>query len=560
MPISHKHSAFVYPEYISPLPADELIRVGTIKQQLYNEGVAKVQNQIDTLDQYGLSILKEEDKRYFSQEMDKFMKAINEGAAKTDFTNINSLKNLLSVGRPLEADPLIMNALQSTQEIQRRQQTLASLDPEDRDPANDYYFMQDVEDYLKDGKVGSKLGNREYIPYVDPTEYMSDTLENVKADITSDIVKNNGYLNKIEVEELTNEKLKQWMETNLPTKIRQQIQLDAMYTTKDIDRNQMVKHYVDTRTMQYNQTMEMIQKYEANKKYLDDQDIKDYKRLQRTAAVLKNNLENLPNSPETAYNAWVNDHYNSYLTGQADLYAYRKEKKSIEADPFSLASYHSNLRKKEEYYKNITLPEEMIARRLMTPEYDDSNSKISIDEQISRATTLNNQFPKFTNNRTVSKTYQKLQVSRMDEEDKKLMKKALRDALIAYADTKGDVKLEDIPDEIDLSKVEVRQNEDETYVYRIETGVDKSGWFTGDVVYEVLQDKFDDALRKNLDLDKVDFQDSVNSRFTRNTPVTSSGAPAVDSALSGRDTTSDSTYVRSVTDLNRFKDSTILNP
>jgi hypothetical protein len=560
MPISHKHSAFVYPEYISPLPADELIRVGTIKQQLYNEGVAKVQNQIDTLDQYGLSILKEEDKRYFSQEMDKFMKAINEGAAKTDFTNINSLKNLLSVGRPLEADPLIMNALQSTQEIQRRQQTLVSLDPEDRDPANDYYFMQDVEDYLKDGKVGSKLGNREYIPYVDPTEYMSDTLENVKADITSDIVKNNGYLNKIEVEELTNEKLKQWMETNLPTKIRQQIQLDAMYTTKDIDRNQMVKHYVDTRTMQYNQTMEMIQKYEANKKYLDDQDIKDYKRLQRTAAVLKNNLENLPNSPETAYNAWVNDHYNSYLTGQADLYAYRKEKKSIEADPFSLASYHSNLRKKEEYYKNITLPEEMIARRLMTPEYDDSNSKISIDEQISRATTLNNQFPKFTNNRTVSKTYQKLQVSRMDEEDKKLMKKALRDALIAYADTKGDVKLEDIPDEIDLSKVEVRQNEDETYVYRIETGVDKSGWFTGDVVYEVLQDKFDDALRKNLDLDKVDFQDSVNSRFTRNTPVTSSGAPAVDSALSGRDTTSDSTYVRSVTDLNRFKDSTILNP
>ena len=77
MAISHKHSPFVYPDYISPLPADELIRVGTIKQQLYNEGVAKVQNQIDTLDQYGFSIVKEEDKKYFSQEMDKFMKAIN---------------------------------------------------------------------------------------------------------------------------------------------------------------------------------------------------------------------------------------------------------------------------------------------------------------------------------------------------------------------------------------------------------------------------------------------------------------------------------------------------
>jgi hypothetical protein len=534
MAISHKHSSFVYPDYVSPLPADELIRVGTIKQQLYNEGVAKVQNQIDTLDQYGLSILKEEDKRYFSQEMDKFMKAINEGSAKTDFTNINSLKNLLSVGRPLEADPLIMNALQSTQEIQKRQQTLASMDPKDRSASNDYYFMQDVEGYMKDGKVGSKLGSRDYIPYVDPTEYMSDVLDNVKADITSDIVKNNGYLNKIEVEELTNEKLKQWMETNLPSNIRQQIQLDALYTTKDVDPAQMVQHYADTRTMQYNQTMDLIKKYEDNQQYLDDDDIKEYKKLVRTANILKENLNNLPKNPDTAYSAWVNDHYNSYLTGQADLYAYRKEKKSIEADPFSLASYQSNLRKKEAYYKNVTLAEEMLKKGLVTAEYPSTGSGLSIEDQRDVAAKINEIFPKFTNNLTASTSYKNLETTRLNSEEQKMLQQTLKDAMILYANTNGALKLENIPDEINLSNVQVKQNSDGTYAYRISTD---------DGPYEVLQDKFDEALSASQGLTDVDYQYSVNSRYKRNTSVTKSGAPAVDSELSGVDNTSDSTVL-----------------
>jgi hypothetical protein len=530
MPISHKHSAFVYPEYISPLPADELIRVGTIKQQLYNEGVAKVQNQIDTLDQYGLSILKEEDKRYFSQEMDKFMKAINEGAAKTDFTNINSLKNLLSVGRPLEADPLIMNALQSTQEIQRRQQTLASLDPEDRSPANDYYFMQDVEGYLKDGKVGSKLGSREYISYVDPTEYMSDILEKVKADITVDIVKQNGYLNTTEVEELTNEKLKQWMQTNLPDKIKQQIQLDAMYTTKDIDRDQMTKHYADTRTKQLNDTMTMLGMYEKNIKYLDDQGMKDYKRLLRRANILKDNLENLPKNPETAYNAWINDHYNAYLTGQADLYAYRKEKKSMDEDQFSLAAYQSNLRRQENYYKDVTLKQEQQKKGIVTEE--------ALQTEINTATGINEWFPKVTNNLTESETYEKLATNTLDEEEKDELKKVLKQALVLYAKPKGSkVKLENIPTDINLENVEIKKNADDgTYIFRVDTGEDN-------VVYDIYQDKFDEAVRETQGLENVDFQYSVDSRSTRNQPIKPTGELDVTSALLRREPNLDSSRI-----------------
>ena len=205
MAISRNHTPFQYSEYISPLPADELIRVGTIKQQLYNEGVAKVQNQIDTLDQYGFSILKEEDKNYFSQEMDKFMKAINEGAAKTDFANINSLRDLLSVSRPLENDPLILNAIKASQEVQRRQQVISSLDSKDRGPANDYFYMQDVYDYLSDGKVGSKLSSgKEYMPYIDVNGKIASRIKDLKADTYQGLVsRSNGFLDIATIEELT---------------------------------------------------------------------------------------------------------------------------------------------------------------------------------------------------------------------------------------------------------------------------------------------------------------------------------------------------------------------
>ena len=101
MPISHKHVPFQYSDYISPLPADELIKIGSVKQSLYNEGVEKVQKRIDELDKYGFQIEKPEDREYFSQEMDKLIKSVNESSAKTDFSNMANVRSILSIGRPL---------------------------------------------------------------------------------------------------------------------------------------------------------------------------------------------------------------------------------------------------------------------------------------------------------------------------------------------------------------------------------------------------------------------------------------------------------------------------
>ena len=37
MPISAQHTKFEYPDYISPFPADELIKLAVKKQEMYDD-------------------------------------------------------------------------------------------------------------------------------------------------------------------------------------------------------------------------------------------------------------------------------------------------------------------------------------------------------------------------------------------------------------------------------------------------------------------------------------------------------------------------------------------
>jgi hypothetical protein len=368
MPISHKHSAFVYPEYISPLPADELIRVGTIKQQLYNEGVAKVQNQIDTLDQYGFSIVKEEDKKYFSQEMDKFMKTINEGAAKTDFANINSLRDLLSVGRPLETDPLIMNALKSSQEIQRRQKVLSSLDSKDRGAANDYYFMEDAYDYLNDGKVGSTLSSgKEYLPYIDVNAKIAEKIKNLKPDIFKGLSqRRDGLLDIVTTEYLTNAKVAQFIKSELDEKELMQLNMNARHSLKQLG----VQNIQEMALQDFQQRYELanlclvtaIPNLEKAKlMYQTSPTALNREQLDRAEA----DVEDLNIQLESAYenaqkfadvnqideNVYYPYYLDNYITSKSRNYSQRKEEHDYKPDDIYIKNLEHNLNSARDYQK-----------------------------------------------------------------------------------------------------------------------------------------------------------------------------------------------------------------
>lgn len=251
MPISAQHTKFVYPDYISPLPADDLLKFAQKKQEMYDEGVTKVQQSIDTYHSLRSSILTDVEKEYFDKSMGNLVRSISSSAG-LDFSNKANVQAVLNVGKPLERDQYILTAISNGKEVARRQDQLTKMKPGERSVVNDYYYMQDVNDYVKSGKLGQKIGyGKEYTPYVDLSKDWMEFMKTQKPDQTEsfDMSSSMGpaYIEKVTTEgfnatDLAN-KFKAFIATD-PNKIRQ-FQMDAGYSLNQVGKEGAYQGYVE---------------------------------------------------------------------------------------------------------------------------------------------------------------------------------------------------------------------------------------------------------------------------------------------------------------------------
>lgn len=353
MPISHKHQFLKYPDYISPLPAEELIKIGSIKQNLYDQGVEKVENRIKELDQYGLSLLKDQDKKYFSQEMDKFIKAVNDSSAKTDFSNMANVKKILSIGRPLENDPYLTNAIQSSAEVRRRQKLLSTLKSDERSAANDYDFMKEAYDYLEDPSVGSKIGGagKAYTSYRDLSKKFTDVVSKIKPNIESKptFSKDGRWIIQQTVEGVDAARLQEAFESTLDEADRNQLRIDTNYDIKVRGKDVIAESYIDYNTRAALNTRESI---ESNKAWIDQitpilQKYPDAATAQKVAETekliqqleirQKIYVDNAAKSINQITDSdLINFHKTGFINNLANAYSYRQEKQEIDENPYAL--------------------------------------------------------------------------------------------------------------------------------------------------------------------------------------------------------------------------------
>jgi hypothetical protein len=251
MPISAQHTKFVYPDYISPLPADDLLKFAQKKQEMYDEGVSKIQQSIDTYHSLRNSILTDVEKEYFDKSMGNLVRSISSSAG-LDFSNKANVQAVLNVGKPLERDQYILTAISNGKEVSRRQEQLSKMKPGERSVVNDFYYMKDVNDYMNSGKLGQKIGyGKEYTPYVDLSkdwmEFMKTQKPNQNEYFEAQSSMGPAYLEKVTVEgfnttDLAN-KFKAFLSTD-PNKIRQ-FQMDAGYSLEQVGKENAYQGYVE---------------------------------------------------------------------------------------------------------------------------------------------------------------------------------------------------------------------------------------------------------------------------------------------------------------------------
>lgn len=166
MPIGARHTKFEYPDYISPFPADELIKLAVKKQEMYDEGRSLVQKQIDTYGQIRNQLVKDQDKEYFDKSINGLVKAINSSAG-LDFSNKSNVQAVLGIGKPFENDPNLINAVNSSKNYSKMMEDYKKLDPKLKSPSNDHAYFKGIKSWMDNPNVGAQLNYSSYKPYAD---------------------------------------------------------------------------------------------------------------------------------------------------------------------------------------------------------------------------------------------------------------------------------------------------------------------------------------------------------------------------------------------------------
>ena len=149
--------------YVQQLPVEAMLKVGMYKQQKYEEGVQKIQSEIDKV--AGLDVYKPVDKQYLQSKLNELGSKLKT-VASGDFSNFQLVNSVGGMAAQIGKDSKIVNAVTATSLLRKQMQKMND-DSEKTGGSNLYnrdIFLQDVDKWANDNTVGSSF-NYQYTPY-----------------------------------------------------------------------------------------------------------------------------------------------------------------------------------------------------------------------------------------------------------------------------------------------------------------------------------------------------------------------------------------------------------
>jgi hypothetical protein len=367
MPISAQHTKFTYPDYIAPLPADDFIKVAYKKQELFDEGVAKVQSTIDAYGDLRSNMLTSAEKDYFDQTMTGMVKAINSSAG-LDFSVKANTQAVLNIGKPLEKDNNIVTAIKSGKEYQRRVDYLSKLDGSKRFKTNDLVYMEDIQDKIKNNKLGQDVQyGKDYMEFRDISEKWGTFFKNLPVDQQTEILKGKdtpqGYFEIKTTEGFEKSKVADMFRAYLATdpKSLQQLQIDTRAGLITLGKEGTHQAYTEKMGFQMQLAEQNVNQVKKALKETEDIYTKVPSPIvKQRIQDLKNNLANQSQKylyakaeAETPLESFdINDYATMYqndlINNMANLYSGQKVKRELKEDKV----WEVNMGLQKELYKH----------------------------------------------------------------------------------------------------------------------------------------------------------------------------------------------------------------
>lgn len=161
------------------------MKVGMEKQRMYDEGVRRIQSQIDQV--AGMSVLRPVDKQYMQSKLNELGNNLK-GVAAGDFSNFQLVNSVGGMIGQLSKDSYIQSAVNSTAKIKKQQEAIEEFkkkgksDKNNEDFFNEKFLRPYLESGLSDNEGRPVEFNGEYTPYVDIMKLVQDEAKTAGVD------------------------------------------------------------------------------------------------------------------------------------------------------------------------------------------------------------------------------------------------------------------------------------------------------------------------------------------------------------------------------------------
>jgi len=345
--------------YVSQLPVEAMVKVGMQKQAQYDQGVQKIQSQIDNV--AGMDIAKDSDKQYLQSKLNQLGSKLTAVAAG-DFSNQQLVSAVGGMATQVGRDENVQNAVASTVWYKKGLTEIDEARKKGKAHASNVWdFTQSANEYLSNDKVGERFTKR-YTPYTE--DYNKKALEAVKAlhpkmqDIDIPFLIQNGQINYNKLGEvMQNKKITEVSEGQIRDAVAavlnegdyNQMALDGRYKFRGVDSGKLqelaTNDYIAQKDFAIGQIASLKEQKKMNigdpikNKQIEDrilyyQDMlgDPYEgKVGKLDSELKTNLEEAQNDPDAVKARIYKD---GFLKQFASAFKWREESIKYEDSPF----------------------------------------------------------------------------------------------------------------------------------------------------------------------------------------------------------------------------------
>jgi hypothetical protein len=246
--------------YVQQLPVEAMVQVGMYKQKQYDEGVQKIQTNIDNI--AGLEVTRDVDKAYLQSKLNQLGSDLRTVAAG-DFSNFQLVNSVNGMTSQIVRDPNVQNAVNSSakrkQEIQLMEEARKK---GELNPSNEYVFKVKDNAWVNSTELDQSY-NARYTPFYDTDKHIRESFKGLEKDgITVDqifqtdangnIMMSNGqpvlspYMKRLKKEGIFPEKVKATIEQAFSDpRVSQQLSIDGQYTYRGYDQETLGKKVLE---------------------------------------------------------------------------------------------------------------------------------------------------------------------------------------------------------------------------------------------------------------------------------------------------------------------------